>query len=58
MGVVDRRLSKSAHALASASVSTVEVGLFLERYTISSGHDAVPEKKKQERYTALVLISK
>jgi hypothetical protein len=35
-----------------------EVGLFLERYTISSGHDAVPEKKKQERCTALVLISK
>jgi hypothetical protein len=57
MGAVDRRLFKSAHALLPASVFHGEVGLFLERDTISSGHDAVPEKKKQERYTALVLIS-
>jgi hypothetical protein len=42
---------KSGHSLLSVSVLTVEVGLFLERYTMLSRHDAVPEEKKQQSST-------
>jgi hypothetical protein len=38
---------KPGHTLLSVSVLTVEVELFLERYAIFGGHDAVPQKKKQ-----------